>query len=63
MGNSYTNTQYYDCTVNNVEIVNGTYVVITLSAPGYSREDFQNVLVTIGPPLSNYINTTPICWR
>jgi hypothetical protein len=31
-------------------------VVITLSAPGYSMEDFQNVLVTIGPPLSNYIN-------
>jgi len=31
-------------------------MVITLSAPGYSMEDFQNILVTIGPPLSNYIN-------
>ena len=59
LGNFSPTTQYYDYTVNNVEIVNGTYVVITLSAPGYSMEDFQNVLVTIGPPLSNYINTTP----
>ncbi|EOD42697.1 hypothetical protein Nst1_036 [Candidatus Nanobsidianus stetteri] len=64
LSNSYPNipnTQYYNYTVNNVEIVNGTYVVITLSNSngGYSMEDFQNILVTIGPPLSNYINTTP----
>ncbi|MFP3167457.1 MAG: hypothetical protein RXQ68_03480, partial [Candidatus Nanopusillus sp.] len=60
--NSYpfSNTQYYDYTVNNIEIINGTYLVITLSNNGgYSMEDFQNVLVTISPPLSNYINNTP----
>ncbi|MFP3132229.1 MAG: hypothetical protein RXQ77_02725 [Candidatus Nanopusillus sp.] len=59
--NSYPNTQYYNYTINNVEIVNGTYLAIPLSNSnrGYSMEDFQNILVTIGPPLSNYINTTP----
>jgi len=59
LGNSYPNTQYYDYTVNNVEIVNGTYLAIPLSNSngGYSMEDFQNILVTIGYPLSQYINT------
>ncbi|MEJ2772138.1 hypothetical protein WIW71_12940 [Stygiolobus sp. CP8521M] len=59
--NSYPfqNIQYYNYTVDNVEIVNGTYLAIPLSTLGYSMEDFQNILVTIGPPLSNYINTTP----
>lgn len=61
---SFPNLEYYDYTVNNVEIVNGTYLAILLSNNGvnnggYSMEDFQNILVTIGPPLSNYINTTP----
>jgi len=58
---SFPNLEYYDYTVNNVEIVNGTYLAILLSNSngGYSMEDFQNILVTIGPPLSNYINNTP----
>ena len=56
----YLNTQYYDYTVNNVEIVNGTYLAIPLSNNGgYSMEDFQNILVTIGPPSSDYIQTPP----
>jgi hypothetical protein len=58
---SFPNLEYYDYTINNVEIVNGTYLAIPLSNSngGYSMEDFQNILVSIGPPLSNYINTTP----
>lgn len=57
---SFPNLEYYNYTVDNVEIVNGTYLAIPLSNNGgYSMEDFQNILVTIGPPLSNYINTTP----
>jgi len=61
LGNSYPNTQYYNYTVNNVEIVNGTYLAIPLSNSngGYSMEDFQNILVVIGPPLSDYIQTYP----
>jgi hypothetical protein len=59
LNNSYPNTQYYNYTVNNIEIVNGTYLAIPLSNSngGYSMEDFQNILVTIGYPLSQYINT------
>jgi|GEM_PF-543413 len=60
LNNSYPNIQYYDYTINNVEIINGTYLAIPLSTNGgYSMEDFQNILVTIGYPLSNYINITP----
>jgi len=60
LSNSYPNTQYYDYTVNNVEIVNGTYLAIPLSNNGgYSMEDFQNILVTIRYPLNNYIQTSP----
>ncbi|MFP3131991.1 MAG: hypothetical protein RXQ77_01465 [Candidatus Nanopusillus sp.] len=58
--NQYPNSQYYNYTVNNIEIVNGTYLAIPLSNNGgYSMEDFQNILVTIGYPLDQYINTTP----
>jgi len=62
LGNSYSfpNLEYYNYTVNNVEIVNGTYLAIPLSNNGgYSMEDFQNILVTIGPPLSYYIQQSP----
>jgi len=60
LNNSYPNSEYYDYTINNVEIVNGTYLAIPLSNNGgYSMEDFQNILVTIGYPLSNYIQNTP----
>ena len=63
LNNSYPNIQYYNYTINNVEIVNGTYLAIPLSNNGgnggYSMEDFQNILVTIGPPLNNYIQTSP----
>ncbi|MFP3283998.1 MAG: hypothetical protein RXO65_00915, partial [Candidatus Nanopusillus acidilobi] len=61
LGNSYPNTQYYNYTVNNIEIVNGTYLAIPLSNSngGYSMEDFQNILVVVGPPLSDYIQTYP----
>jgi hypothetical protein len=60
LSNSYPNTKYYDYTVNNVEIVNGTYLAIPLSNNGgYSMEDFQNILVTIGYPLNQYIQNSP----
>jgi hypothetical protein len=56
----YINSKYYDYTINNVEIVNGTYLAIPLSNNGgYSMEDFQNILVVISPPLSNYIQNSP----
>jgi hypothetical protein len=56
----YPNSKYYNYTVDNIEIVNGTYLTVTLSNNGgYSMEDFQNILVIIGPPLSNYIQTSP----
>jgi len=59
LNNSYPNSKYYDYTINNVEIVNGTYLAIPLSNNGgYSMEDFQNILVTIGYPLNNYISNT-----
>jgi uncharacterized protein YxeA len=60
LGNSYPNSKYYNYTVNNVKIINGTYLAIPLSNNGgYSMDDFQNILVIIGPPLSNYIKKSP----
>jgi hypothetical protein len=60
LGNFSPTTQYYDYTVNNVEIVNGTYLAIPLSNNGgYSMEDFQNILVSIGYPLNQYIQNSP----
>jgi hypothetical protein len=59
LGNSYPNSKYYDYTVN-IKIINGTYLAIPLSNKGgYSMDDFQNILVVIGPPLSNYIQNSP----
>jgi len=58
--NQYPNSKYYDYTVNDVKIINGTYLAIPLSNNGgYSMDDFQNILVIIGPPLSNYIKKSP----
>ncbi|MFZ8800994.1 MAG: hypothetical protein ACO2ON_02325 [Candidatus Nanopusillus sp.] len=58
--NQYPNSKYYDYTINNVKIINGTYLAIPLSNNGgYVMDDFQNILVIIGPPLSNYIKRSP----
>jgi uncharacterized protein YxeA len=60
LGNSYPNSKYYDYTINNVKIINGTYLAIPLSNNGgYVMDDFQNILVIIGPPLNNYIKRSP----